>query len=137
MTDNMYTQIQNRCDNAARELTPDFPTKSTPETWQEFLDELEDLDANELVYEEIDSWDWTVYTHYGMKIVDSMSSDELNDAESEWLDIYGAISIDSSFGIYEFASQLAGIHLKTVLTEKLDSLIEELKELANDELDKF
>ena len=137
MADNMYKQIQNRCENAARELTPDFPTKSTPETWGDFLDELEGADVAEMVWQEIDSWDWTIYTHYGMKIVDSMYNSELCEAEARWHEMDGPSTIDGSFGVYEFASKVAYYHLETVLTEKLDALIEELKEIANDELDKF
>lgn len=137
MTDNMYTQIQKRTDNAACELTPNLPTENTVEAWESFLEELEGLDITELVWEEIDHWDWTIYTHYGMKIVDSMCGSELHDAESRWHDLDGPSTIDDSFGVYEFASKVAYYHLETVLTEKLDALIEELKELAEDTLDQL
>jgi hypothetical protein len=85
-----WKQIDERCEQSAKEIVEDC--------------ECED-DIYDAVWQEIDSWDWIIYTRYGMEIVQLMSNSELSEAEEQWHELRG--EIDESFGIYEFASQLA------------------------------
>lgn len=77
-----YRQIKQRCVDVAMELAPAFPEKGGFDNWEEHHDELENFDISKAVWQELDCWDWTVYTHYGMQIIDVISSDELNEAEA-------------------------------------------------------
>jgi hypothetical protein len=83
-------QIDDRCEQAAKDIVESC--------------ECED-DIYDAVWQEIDSWDWIIYTRYGMEIVQRMSNDELSSAEEQWRELSG--EIDESFGIYKLASQLA------------------------------
>jgi hypothetical protein len=85
-----WKKIDDRCEQAAKEIVENC--------------ECED-DIYDAVWQEIDSWDCIIYNHYGMDIVQLMSNDELSSAEEQWSELRG--EIDESFGIYEFASQLA------------------------------
>jgi hypothetical protein len=85
-----WKQIDERCEQSAKDIVERC--------------ECED-DIYEAVWQEIDSWDWIIYTRHGMEIVQLMSNDELSSAEEQWRELRG--EIDESFGIYEFASQLA------------------------------
>jgi hypothetical protein len=83
-------QIDERCERAAKDIVESC--------------ECED-DIYDAVWQDVDSWDWIIYTSYGMEIVRLMSNDELSSAEEQWRELRG--EIDESLGIYEFASQLA------------------------------
>lgn len=134
MTDKLtYKDIIDRCNRAALEITPALPTEDNLGIWQAFYDDLDALrdESNDLVWEEVDSWDWCIYTHYGMQIVDVISSQELNAAEESFLDCGGLDSLDSSnFGVYEIAHKVAFHALVNLMTEALESVIDDLQELA-------
>jgi len=130
-----YKDICDRCDAAARDLTPEFPTENTYDAWEAFSDELEALDVYEAVWQEVDGWDWCIYTHYGMKIVDVMDNSELCDAEAQWHEMDGPSTIEDSFGVYEFAAKVAYFFLVAKLTETTQSLVDELQEMAQNEMD--
>lgn len=136
MTDTLtYKDISDRCNAAARELTPDMPSANTLEAWEAFSDALEDLDVSDAVWQEVDGWDWSIYTHYGMKIVNVISSDELSAAEAQWHELDGPNVIDESFGVYEFAAKVAYFFLTAKLTETVQELVDELQELAQNEME--
>jgi hypothetical protein len=99
-----WKQIDDRCEQAAREIAEGC--------------ECED-DIYDEAWQEVDSWDWIIYTCYGMEIVQLMSNSELSEAEEQWHELRG--EIDESFGIYEFASQLAFFFLvDKVLTRAME-----------------
>ena len=100
-----------------------------------FSDALEDLDVSDAVWQEVDGWDWSIYTHYGMKIVNVISSDELSAAEAQWHELDGPNVIDESFGVYEFAAKVAYFFLTAKLTETVQELVDELQELAQNEME--
>ncbi|MAI35070.1 MAG: hypothetical protein CMM07_25810 [Rhodopirellula sp.] len=130
-----YKAISERCANAALELTPDFPKTGTLEAWIDFQNECEALDAHVLAWGEVDGWDWSIYTHYGIKIVDLMPQSDLNDAEAQWHDMDGPSCIDESFGVYEFASKVAYFYLVSQVTEHIEALKEELIDMAQGQID--
>lgn len=132
-----YKDINDRCNESAKELTPALPTANTYDAWEEFHDELEALDVYDAAWQEVDDWDWAIYTHFGMAIVSVIDNQELCDAEAQWLELDGAASIDDSFGVYEFAAKVAYLFLQSKLTETTQSLVDELMELAQDEMSKF
>lgn len=135
MSDITYKQIMDRCAEAAREHTPALPTSNTIEAWEEFNDALEALDAYDIAHEEVDGWDWSIYTHYGMKIVDLIPQDDLNDAEAQWHEMDGPSGIDESFGVYEFASKVAYFYLVAQVVQQIEALVEVLQEMAQHEID--
>lgn len=137
MTNEKFTRltVENRCNTAAVEITPDLPLEGTLDAWQAFLDDLEDFDTYDAAWQEVDCWDWTIYTHYGMKILDVIRNDELCDAEAQWHEMDGPSSIDESFGVYEFASKVAYFFLVRNVTSLTEALLEELKEIAQNEID--
>lgn len=130
-----YREISQRCEATARELTPALPETGTLEAWEEFLGELEDFDLFGGVVEEVESWDWAIYTHYGFKVLEAIDNDTMLEAESRWHELGGLESQDDSFGPYEFAAQVAFWALVLMVEEALGDLLEELKELAENEIE--
>lgn len=107
-----WKKIDDRCEQTAKEIVEDC----------EFEDDIYDA-----VWQEIDSWDWIIYNHYGMDIVQQMSSDELSQSEDQWHELSG--ETDESFGIYEFASQLAFFFLVDKVLSRAIELWQEREEL--------
>jgi hypothetical protein len=83
-------QIDDRCEQAAKDIVESCKCED---------------DIYDAVWQNVDSWDWIIYTRHGMEIVQLMYSDELSQSEDQWRELRG--EIDENFGIYEFASQLA------------------------------
>lgn len=141
MTDKLtYKTIIDRCNAAALEHIPSLPTENNLGIWEAFYDDLEALrdDVSEIAWQEVDSWDWSIYTHYGLKIVGALNSQELTEAEESFLDCGGLENLDSStFGVYEIAHKVAFHALIAFMTEALESAIDELQELASDKIDQL
>ncbi len=133
MTKLTYREIDARCKAAAQELCPELPETGTLEAWESFYDDLDALDVS--AFEEVDGWDWAIYTHYGFAILEAMDSPSIHDAEARWHEFGGLESQDDSFGPYEFAAQVAYHLLVMRVEEELYALAEELKELAQNEID--
>jgi hypoxanthine phosphoribosyltransferase len=106
-----WKQIDDRCEQAAKEIVEDC--------------ECED-DIYDEAWQEVDSWDWIIYNHYGMEIVQQMGGYELSWAEEQWHDMRG--EIDESFGIYELASQLAFFFLVDKVQTRAMELWQEREE---------
>lgn len=130
-----YRQIKQRCVDTAHELAPGYPESGGYDAWEDHYETLEDFDVSQAVWESLEGWDWTIYTHYGMQIIDVLSSSELNDAEARWHELDGPSTIDDSFGVYEFAAKVAYFALDNMLSEVLSDTIEEMKEVAQMEMD--
>ena len=128
-----YSEIETRCKDAAKELAPDFPTTNTVEAWEAFASELEDFDTC-AVHEEVGDWDWTIYTHFGWKILHLVGQSKIDDAESQWCEYNHGIEVQDleggCFDIWSIQSALAYFVLVAWVEEELQSLITELQDLA-------
>lgn len=133
-----YKDIEDRCKNAAKEFLPDFPKEGTLENWESFLEEVETLqeEAYEKASEEVDSWDWCIYTYQGFKVFDALDSSEQNNAEQEWADCGGyEAARDGCQGPYEIACAIAYFALARMLAEEIEAACEDFIELANNKID--
>ena len=123
-----WKAIDERCKRAALEMLPDLPTANTLEAWQDFESALESAvdDARDSAWQEVESWDWAIYTWCGMEIIRTLDSSELSDAEQEWADCNSG----APDGVYEYASQVAFFALVRKLQEAVESAADDLRELA-------
>lgn len=140
MTDNnlTYSEIESRCKDAANELAPDMPTTNTLEAWESFLDELEGWDIYEGVNECVESWDWSIYTHFGWKILHCVPQSMIDDAENTFLEYNHGIEVqvlEGGFDIWSLQSSIAYFVLVAWVQDESSRLIQELIELAQDTID--
>ena len=127
-----YKAIQDRAKDVAKECAPDFPVAGTVDAWESFQRDVEDMDSIEIAHESCE-WDWVIYYHRALELCQAVPSDILDDAESQWHDM-GAYT-DEQFGLYEFAVQLAAIIVTREIMEAVESLKEELIDMAESQLD--
>ena len=134
-----YREIETRCKDATKELAPDMPTKNTLEAWESFLDELESFDVHEGVNEYVESWDWSIYTHFGWKILHCAPQSMIDDAESAYLELNHGIEVQEleggTFDIWSLQSSIAYFVLVNMVQDELNGLIQELIELAETQID--
>jgi hypothetical protein len=139
MSDNKmtYMAIVERCKTSANEMLPDLPTKNTLEAWESYRDELESLrdEFSDVVWQEVDSWDWSIYTHYGLKILEALPYSDVCDAESLFFDTCSDLDSETLGGVYEFASKVAYFALCNMLQEYLETAIDECTELAESHIE--
>ena len=129
-----YTAIKRRAMQDAQERMPDLPTQGDVESWESFIADLEDLDTYQIAYESTD-WDWVIYYYRAMQVCSAVPTSVLHQAESEWHDMGLADSIDSGFGLYEMACQLASIIVTREIVDAIEALKEELVDLAQTAID--
>lgn len=125
-----YKRIRDRAMSDAKEYAPTFPTANTVDAWQAFIDELESMDASDIAHESAE-WDWTIYHYRAMELCQCVPVAVLHEAESQYED-YGN---DTPSGLFEYASTLAFIIVAQEIAEAVDTLRDELLELANNQLD--
>ena len=132
-----YREIETRCKDAAKELAPDMPTTNTVEAWESFLSDLEDFDAYQ-VHEYVESWDWSIYTNFGWKILHCVPQSMIDDAESTFLDLNHGIEVQDlnggCFDIWSLQSSIAYFVLVNMVQDELNGLIQELIELAETQI---
>jgi len=129
-----YKAIQDRALEDAKERMPEFPTENTVDAWDRFISELDDLDAHEIAHESCE-WGWVIYYARALELCQAVPSSVLHDAESQWHDMCGPDGIDDSFGLYEMACQLAAIIVIDEIAQAVDTVRDELLELANNQLE--
>ena len=139
MADNTltYREIETRCKDAAKELAPAMPSTNTLEAWESFLEELESFDVYEGINEYVESWDWSIYTHFGWKILHCVPQSMIDDAESTFLEYNHGIEVQElagGFDIWSLQSSIAYFVLIQWVQEELSGLIQELIELAQNEI---
>jgi hypothetical protein len=135
MSDVTYTEIKDRCKLAALEYLPAMPKANFLDWWEAYEAELEDFDIYEAATEEVDSWEWTIYTHYGVKILDLLPSHVTNQAESEFFDCMGDEPISTLNDHYDLASRIAYFALLIMMQNALEELRQELIELTQAQLE--
>lgn len=139
MTDNItYKTILNRCKSDVLEYIPDMPTDGSLNSWESYLDELEawrDDSLYENASESVDSWDWSIYTHFGFTILQTLPSDVERDAEQSFMDVWGSEPIDTLNDPYDMASRIAYFALVNIWQEVAQEYVEELIELASNQIE--
>lgn len=133
-----YSDIMERCRNAAKDFLPDFPKGGSSEDWESYLEEVEAIqeDAYEKAFEEVGNWDWCIYTYQGFEVYDAIGNSKQSDAEQEWADCGGyETAKDQSQGPYEIACAIAFFALARMLAEAIESACDDLIELANNQIE--
>lgn len=140
-----YKEIIDRCKQAALEIVPSIPKVKTGEdpcdVLQDYIDELESFDSCEAISEEVDSWDWTIYTHYGWKILHAINQSDIDQAESEFLEFNSGIEVQDlcggTFDIWSLQSSIAYHYLVAQVREQVESVVEDMIDLAQTTLDNY
>ena len=125
-----YKRIRDRAMQDAKDAVPALPTTNTVDAWQAFIEELEAMDASDIGHQSAE-WDWIIYHYRAMEVCQCVPSAVLHEAESQYED-YGN---DTPSGLFEYASTLASIIVAQEIAEAVDTLRDELLELANNQLD--
>jgi hypothetical protein len=129
-----FKAIAERAESDAREYMPALPKENTLDAWESYQADVESLDAFEIAHESCE-WDWVIYYGRAMELCQSVPGDVLSDAESEWHDM-GA-PVGETFGLYELACELAAIIVTREIASAVESVKDELIEMAENEMDKF
>lgn len=132
-----YMDIVTRCKSGISEIMPSLPKTNTADAWQEFIDEVESIEGESYQHasESVQHWEWSIYTHYGIKILYSLPLEIERQAESEFFDCWGSEPIDSLSDAFDMASRIALFALEIIYRETLDEVVQELKELAENQIE--
>lgn len=139
MTDITYHAIRERIESTAKEIIEEhcnFPTE--PSQWESYQSELESLsdESYDHAHQEIDSWDWAMYTYKGFQVFDALSGSEQAEAESLFEDCDGYQSAaDMQHGPYEMGCTMAYLWLAQELAREIQSQCEDLINLCQTNLD--
>jgi hypothetical protein len=133
----LYRDITERCKSSAIDMLPDMPTKNDLDSWEVYADKLDRLrdESYDVVHQEVDSWDWTIYTHYGIKILDCLPLHDCQQAEFDFFDVWGSEPIETLNDPWDMASRIAYFALCNMLREALESAIDECLELAETQIE--
>ena len=132
-----YCDIVERCKGDTAEILPGLPKENTYDAWEKFLADLEEIREDSYCHagEEIQHWDWAIYTHYGIKILYGLPMEIEQQAESDFFDCMGGQPIDSLNDAFDMASRIAGFALEIIFRETLEKMAQELIELAETQLE--
>ena len=132
-----YYEIVERCKGDIAEILPELPKENTCEAWERFLNELEEIREDSHCYagDAVGSWDWAIYTHYGIKILYGLPLEIERQAESEFFDCMGGQPIDSLNDAFDMASRIAYYALWIIFHDTLEEMAQELIELAETQLE--
>ena len=142
-TDNKltYNRILERALSDAKESMPDFPnlvglftSDDIYSAWESYQQEVEAVESHDVAHESSE-WDWVIYYHRAMELCQAVPSDVLNDAETQWLEYYSECDLDSSFGLFEMAGQLANLIVINEIAQAVEQVKEELIDLAQTAMD--
>jgi len=131
-TDNKltYKRILDRAASDAQEAMPSLPTVNTFDAWQGFIDDVEACDAYDIANES-GQWDWTIYYSRAMELCLCVPSSVLSDAEST----YEEYQTGTPSGLFEYATQLAGFIVTSEIAQSVETLREELLDLAQTQIE--
>jgi hypothetical protein len=103
------------------------------EAWESFQQAVEDQDAHEIAHESCE-WDWVIYYHRAMELCQAVPSAVLHDAEQEFEDMGGTENM-TSVGLYEIASRLAAIIVTREIAEAVETVKDELIDMAENQME--
>ena len=105
------------------------------DAWESFQRDIEDMDPYGIAYESSE-WDWVIYYHRAMELCQAVPSDVLHDVESEMRTMRGPdLGLGDSLGLYELASHIACEIVVNEIADAVESLKEELIDLAETQLE--
>ena len=112
------------------------------EAWESFQRAVEEMDAHEIAHESSE-WDWVIYYHRALELCQAVPSDVLHEAESEAYDSggidhlqgYGCDRSSDNFGLYEMAVLIADQIVTRAIVDAVESLKEELIDMAETQLE--
>jgi len=130
-----YKAIQDRAESDAREHMPELPTENTLVAWESFQQDVESLDAMEIAHESCE-WDWVIYYNRAMELCQAVPSAVLHEAESEFDDMGGTENM-TSVGLYEIAFRLAAIIVTREVAEAVETVKDELIDMAENQMGQF
>ena len=132
-----YRDIVERCKSDIKEILPDLPKENSCDAWESFRDDLETIreDSHCHASEVVEHWDWAIYTQYGIKILYGLPLEIERQAESEFFGCMGVEPIDSLNDAFDMASRIAYFALEIVFRETLEEMVQELIELAENQLE--
>lgn len=133
----IYNDITKRCKNDVLDYVPEIPKENTFEAWESYIDTLESFrdEIYDYASQSVESWDWTIYTHYGLKILDALPLEVCQRAESDFFDLWGSEPIDTLNDPWDMASRIAYFALFNTWQECAQECVEELLELANNQIE--
>ena len=108
-----------------------MPTVNTYEAWEAYIEALEEFDVSDAAYQEADSWDTVIYYGKAMDLCTACPSSVLHEAESQWDDC----NSDKPAGLYEMACHIACWIVYNEISEAIESLRDELIELAQNQIE--
>ena len=131
-----YRDILERCKGDIAEILPGLPKENTCEAWERFRDDLEAIREDSHCYAgDVDAWDWSIYTHYGIKILYGLPMEIEQQAESDFFDCMGSQPIDSLNDAFDMASRIAYHALWIIFRDTLEEMAQELIDLAETQLE--
>lgn len=99
--------------------------QNTYDSWQEYLDSLDQLELYHLADEDAESWDWIIYNGKALELCANVYGSTLDYAE----ELYSESGAEAK-GFYEMVTCLAYFIVQTAILDELDSQLEGLRELA-------
>jgi len=123
-----YQMIIERAMQDARDAMPDLPEHDTLEAWESFINGVESANADDM-----GEWDWVIYYHQAMQLCMAVPSDVLSRAESELADMGG--NVDDDITLHGLACQLAALIVQREISEAVETVRDELLELANNAME--
>ena len=132
-----YSEIVERCKGDIKEILPDLPKENTCEAWESFRDEMETIRDDSYCHagEAVQHWDWSIYTHYGIRILYGLPLEIERQAEQEFFDAWGSEPISSLIDAFDMASRISGFALEIIFRETLEEMAQELIEMAENQLE--
>ena len=132
-----YCDIVERCKGDIAEILPGLPKENTCDAWERFRDDLEAIREDSHCYacDAVGSWDWAIYTHFGIKILYGLPLEIEQQAESDFFDCMGGEPINSLNDAFDMASRIAYHALWIIFHETLEEMAQELIELAETQLE--
>jgi hypothetical protein len=129
-----YTEVQKRAARDAQDRAPNMPTENTVEAWESFMVDVEEMDIGEISFE-CAEWDWVIYYHRAMELCLAVPTSVLSEAEGVYHDCGGHELERDSFGLYHIASSVAFYIVSSEIAEAVETLKEELIDLAQTQID--
>lgn len=106
------------------------------EQWESYQSELESLseESYDKAHEEVDSWDWAIYTYQGFQVYDALSGSEQTEAENAYWDVNSGHNMQDTTP-YEMGCAMAYLWLAQELANEIERQCEELIDLCQTNLD--
>lgn len=126
-----YAEIRERAKDSAKYLVDescDFQTaakENTYDSWESYLESLNDFDVYDAAHSEADWWDVVIYSGKALDLINNTWSSELSQAEESMMDAGYEFE---SFSHY--CTILAYWIVYHAICEAIEAYIEELRELA-------